>query len=87
MEKKIKLVVRKSGCDLYKVGDEIYLNGPVIDTEKSVNVCLTAINSFYPFIYAARKGVTAEAMGFDKLIFQCPDCPEEVHFELLECED
>ena len=33
--KKVKLVVIKSHCDLYKEGDEIVFDGPVIDKAKS----------------------------------------------------
>ena len=79
-EYKIKLVVKSSKCDLYKTGDEIYIDGALLDKEKSANVCLTAINAFYPFIYAARK------MGFDELTFQCPDCPEKVEFTIIQVE-
>ena len=85
-EYKIKLVVKISKCDLYKTGDEIYIDGALLDKEKSANVCLTAINAFYPFIYAARKRVTAEQMGFDELTFQCPDCPEKVEFTIIQVE-
>ena len=42
-EYKIKLVVKSSKCDLYKTGDEIYIDGALLDKEKSTNVCLTAI--------------------------------------------
>jgi uncharacterized repeat protein (TIGR04076 family) len=83
-EKKIKLIVKSSKCDFYKAGDEIYIDGPVVDTEKTkCPVCLTAINAIYPFIYGARKGLTGKEMGFEELIFQCPDCPETVTFELV----
>lgn len=83
-EYKIKLVVKSSKCDLYKVGDEIYIEGALLNKEKSANVCLTAINAFYPFIYAARKRVTAAQMGFEELTFQCPDCQEKVEFTIVQ---
>lgn len=86
-EYKIKLVVKSSKCGLYKAGDEIYIDGALLNKEKSANVCLTAINAFYPFIYAARKRVTARKMGFDELTFQCPDCPEIVEFTIIQYED
>ncbi len=85
-EYKIKLVVKSSNCHLYKAGDEIYIDGAVLDKEKSANVCLTAINAFYPFIYATRKRVTKEEMGFEDLTFQCPDCPETVKFTIIPYE-
>lgn len=86
-EYKIKLVVKSSKCALYKEGDEIYIDGALLNKEKSANVCLTAINAFYPFIYAARKRVTASEMGFDQLTFQCPDCPETVEFTIVQYEE
>ena len=82
-ETKIKLVVKRSGCDHYREGDEIFFNGPLLDKERSANLCLTALSAIAPFIYAARKGVTAEQMGFDELTFQCPDCPEAVAFTIV----
>lgn len=84
-EKKIKLVVKDSKCDYYQPGDEICLDGPLVDKEHSANLCLTALNAIFPFVYAARKGVTKEQMGFEELTFQCPDCPERVMFS-IECE-
>ena len=86
-EYKIKIVVTKSSCGLYKIGDEIYINGAVLDKEKSGAVCLTAVNAFYPFIYAARKKVTSEMMGFEELIFRCPDCEEGVEFKIIPYEE
>ena len=83
-EYKVKVIVKSSKCDFYKVGDEIYFEGPLLDKEKSANVCLTAVSSFYPFIYAARKRVTAEQMGFEELTFQCPDCADKVEFTIVQ---
>jgi len=85
IEKKVKISVVSSKCDHYKEGDAIYLNGPFIDKEKSGEVCVTALNAIYPFVYAARKGVSGEDMGFPDMIFQCPDCPEAVLFKIEEC--
>ena len=82
VEKKLKVLVVSSKCDHYKVGDAIYIKGPLIDKEKSDEVCMTALNAIYPFIYAARKGVSGEDMGFPDLTFQCPDCPEVVEFKI-----
>jgi uncharacterized repeat protein (TIGR04076 family) len=71
---KIKLVVRKSNCPLYKEGDSICFDGAIIDKEKSGNICMTALNAVFPFIYAARKGIIREGP------LQCPDCKESVEF-------
>ena len=83
-EKKIKLVVKSSKCSHYKVGDEIYINGSIVDKEKSDEICLTALTAIYPFIYAARKHVTIEQMGFSEMCFQCPDIDEMVEFKIIQ---
>ena len=82
IEKKVKISVVSSKCHHYKAGDAVYLDGPVVDKEKSDAVCMTALNAIYPFIYAARKGVSGEDMGFPDMTFQCPDCPEVVLFKI-----
>lgn len=82
IERKVKITVVSSKCDHYKPGDVIYIDGPFVDKEKSDAVCMTALSAIYPFIYATRKGVTGEEMGFPDRIFQCPDCPEVVEFQL-----
>ncbi len=73
-ENKIKLVVTKSNCSSYQEGDTIYFNGPLIDKEKSANLCAMALNAVFPFVYAARKGIVRETS------IQCPDCKEKVEF-------
>lgn len=86
-EKKIKLVVKSSNCCSYQPGDEIYIDHSMIDKEKSANICLTALNAIYPFIYAARKHVTVEQMGFQEMCFQCPDIEERVEFSIIQYDD
>ncbi|GBF31926.1 hypothetical protein DCCM_0110 [Desulfocucumis palustris] len=86
MEKVIIEVV-SSGCKFYKPGDRIYIDGALVDKEKSANLCMMALQSFFPFVYAFRKGVTAEQMGFgDKVTLQCPDYCAPVIFELKKDE-
>ncbi len=82
-EKKIKLVVKSSKCCSYKEGDTIYIDHSMVDKERSANICLTALVALYPFIYAARKHVTLEQMGFSEMCFQCPDIDEEVAFCII----
>ena len=86
-ENKVKIVVKSSKCAMYRPGDTIYIDGVRVDTSRSADVCLTALYSFYPFLYAVRKHVTAEQMGFEELTFQCPDCPETVEFTLIPYKD
>lgn len=73
-ENKIRLVVVKSGCPFYKAGDSVYLDGALIDKEKSGNLCMTALNAVFPFVYSARKGILKEGP------VQCPDCGGGVEF-------
>ncbi len=86
-EAKVKIVVKSSKCHHYQAGDVIYVDGPLVDKERSANICLTAMSAIYPFIYAARKNVDREGMGFDELTFQCPDGPETVEFTLYPYKD
>lgn len=73
-ENKIKLVVKSSGCPLYKEGDVVYFDNALIDKEKSANICAMAVNAVFPFVYAARKGIVRETP------LQCPDCDDCVEF-------
>jgi uncharacterized repeat protein (TIGR04076 family) len=41
----------------------------------------------YPFIYAARKHVTLEQMGFNEMCFQCPDIEERVEFSIIQYDE
>ncbi len=87
-EAKVRIVVKESTCDVYNVGDEIHLDHSLIVTDKSCkNLCLTALSAIYPFIYAARKRVTLEQLGFSEPTFQCPDCDEWVKFTIEQYDD
>lgn len=86
-EKKIKVVVKTSKCSHYKPGDTIYINHSMVDKEKSADICLTALTAIYPFIYAARKHVTIEQMGFTEMCFQCPDIEEMVEFQIIQYDE
>jgi uncharacterized repeat protein (TIGR04076 family) len=82
-ENKVMIKVIKSECKLYNPGDQILIDGPLIDTSKSANVCVTALNAIYPFIFALRKKVTPEALGFEgEVTVQCPDYCAPVIFSL-----
>lgn len=79
----VVIEVIESKCSHYNKGDKIYIKNALIEKDKSSNICVMALQSFFPFIFAARKGVTSEEMGFgDKLVVQCPDYSEPVVFEI-----
>lgn len=82
-EKKVRIEVQSSECIHYKHGDKITIDGPLLDFERSDKVCVTALLAIYPFIFALRKGVSPEALGFkDKVLVQCPDNCAPVVFKL-----
>ncbi|MBV4418030.1 TIGR04076 family protein [Clostridium tyrobutyricum] len=82
MEKVIINVIG-SKCDCYKKGDKIYIEDMLINMKRTSNVCVMALQAIFPFVYASRKGVTPEQMGYgEKLIVQCPDYQETVIFEV-----
>lgn len=74
----VKLVVIESGCDHYQIGDEIIFDGPIINTEKSGALCMTALQALYPYVFAARQGAVWEPL------IQCPDCEEKVVFKVAK---
>ncbi len=79
----VVIEVIESKCGHYKVGDKIYIKDALIDMNKTSNVCVMAMQSFFPFIFAMRKGVTPDKMGFgEKLVVQCPDYCEPVVFQI-----
>lgn len=83
MEKIIVQAV-SSTCGRYKPGDRIYIDGALVDKERSGNICLMALQSFFPYIYALRKGVSAQQMSFpEKILVQCPDHCGSTVFELM----
>lgn len=82
-EDKIKIEVINSQCKLYQPGDQIVIDGPIIDFKSSNHVCVTALNAMYPFVFALRKKVTPEALGFNgDVTVQCPDYCAPVVFKL-----
>ncbi|SFG37881.1 TIGR04076 family protein [Desulfotomaculum arcticum] len=80
---KIIVEVISSACGHYQPGDKIFINDALVDKERSGNICLMAMQAIFPYIFAFRKGVTAEQMGFkEKIQVQCPDYCGPTVFEL-----
>lgn len=83
MVEKIIVEAISSECGRYQPGDRIYIDGALVDKERSANICLMALQSFFPYIYALRKGVAPKDMSFpDKVLVQCPDHCGSTVFEL-----
>ncbi len=82
-DRRIQIRVVESRCSYYKENDSFYLNGPLLDKTMSGNTCVTALNAIYPFVFALRKGVSPEVLGFKgPVTVQCPDYCAPVIFEL-----
>jgi len=82
-EKNVIAEVISSECKLYQEGDKMVIEGPLLNKEESGNVCITALQSFFPFIFALRKQVTPQELGFEKDVeVQCPDYCAPVVFRL-----
>lgn len=80
---KVMIEVVSSQCKFYKPGDRIYIDGALVDMQRTSNICMMALSAIFPFVYAFRKGVTPEQMGFsEKVTLQCPDYCGPVVFEL-----
>lgn len=77
MDYKVKATVLESGCGYYSIGDEICFNGPLVETDKDIKLCMVALNAIYPFVYAARRGGMVKETPV-----QCPDCCEAVKFQI-----
>lgn len=75
-EIRIRLSVLSSSCPLYKAGDAVVFDGPLIAKDESANICMMAMNAVFPFVYAARKGVIQPGP------YQCPDCADKVEFRI-----
>jgi uncharacterized repeat protein (TIGR04076 family) len=74
-DKGVKLTVASSLCPLMKSGDTVYLNGPLIDYERSAPVCVTALAGIYPWVVTARFGIESEKLGHGEGGYRltCPD--------------
>jgi uncharacterized repeat protein (TIGR04076 family) len=80
-DKEVRILVTQSECDLMKKGDAIFLKGPLIDKEKSANICITALLGIYPWVLTARFGIESKNLEWDNGYRLW--CPEKlVEFEI-----
>ncbi|GHV54699.1 hypothetical protein FACS1894206_08050 [Deltaproteobacteria bacterium] len=62
----IEIKVTSSTCPKMPAGSVMVLDGPTLNQEKSKGpVCLTAVNSMYPWIIATRFDVYTPDLEFD----------------------
>jgi uncharacterized repeat protein (TIGR04076 family) len=74
----IKAVKIKGNCPVFKIGDEIVIEGPEINLEESDKVCVHALFSLGTFIVALREGINPQSLGLtkdnnNKAYYQCQD--------------
>ena len=82
-EKKVVAEVVSSECKLYSEGDKLVFEGPLLNKEESAGICVNALQSFFPFVFALRKNVTPQELGFEQDVeVQCPDYCAPVVFRL-----
>ena len=73
-DRPVRIVVARSTCSLMKEGDEVFLQGPLIDYQKSAPMCLSALVAIYPWVMTARLGVASRSLGYqDGYHLICPD--------------
>ncbi|MCG8564037.1 MAG: TIGR04076 family protein [Desulfobacterales bacterium] len=74
-DKKVKIQVTHCECDFMKKGDTLYLNGPMIDKERSDSICVTALTGIYPWVVTARFGIESEKLEYtgDSYRVWCPE--------------
>jgi len=75
-DKKVKIEVITSQCDIMKKGNVVYINGSVLDQKNSSPVCVTALAAIYPWIMGARFGVESHNMGWNEGYRVC--CPDKL---------
>jgi len=90
---RIKVKEIRGKCPVYKVGDEIILNGYYIDTKKSAPICMHAFVALATLLSAFSHGASARELGIgseDNVGYlQCPDpgspytCGGTVIFQLI----
>ena len=86
-DQRVRIEVVASECPLMKEGDIVYLQGPLIDYDRSAPVCVSALVGIYPWVMTARFGIESEKLGHrpDGYRLCCPD--RLVEFSITTCED
>lgn len=73
----IKVVKINGECAVHSLGDEIVVNGPEIDLEKTDRICIHALAPILHYTVALREGVAPKKLGLAKkgecAYIHCPD--------------
>jgi uncharacterized repeat protein (TIGR04076 family) len=81
-----RVVSQKGNCGFgYKVGDEVVFDGETIQGR----ICMSALYSFLPKIYAMRYGATFPWLKENKDVaaHACPDAANPVVFEICRIKE
>lgn len=70
----------KGDCPYYKVGDKLVIDGSLLVTNESDNVCLNALGAVLPYLTALNRETAPEDWINKKRELQCPDNNRPVIF-------
>jgi uncharacterized repeat protein (TIGR04076 family) len=78
---KVKIQVTYSDCPFITKNATYYLSGPLYESSKSDDMCITALLAIYPWIMAARFGIESENLEWnDGYTVWCPE--KQVEFTI-----
>ncbi|WP_456365366.1 TIGR04076 family protein [Thermococcus sp.] len=72
----VKVVEIRGRCPIFKPGDRIVIDGPMVKLDETYAICTHAFASLLPYIVALRKGIKPSELGLgrgDKAYVQCLD--------------
>lgn len=75
----MRILVReiRGNCPIFKLGDEIQIQGAEIDLERTRAICVHALPSLLYYALALREGADPRSLGLsnrpDRGYLQCPD--------------
>jgi len=75
----IKVHEVRGKCPVYKVSDEMVIDGPKIVLEKTDAVCVHALSTLLHYVVALEEGVNSVKLGLTK--------PEEKEYAYMQCVD
>ncbi len=80
---KVVAKAKDSKCPLVKVGDQIVLEGTMVNLEESKNVCAVALGAIQYSLFMMGKAKDPKDFGRDQTYtLQCPDPETRVIFEV-----
>lgn len=62
----IEVIEIKGKCPVYKVGDKMVIDGPIIDLKRTDAICIHALSSILHYVVALREGIDPRRLGLSK---------------------